>query len=317
MAVDLFGGRLVSFRLTNGTPVVMDARCWHMGADLAQGSIAGDQIVCPFHGWQYAASGNCVHIPGQSEIPRCARQRTYCAHEFAGRVFAFLGPQSDYPLPFFLDTDPADLTAAPSFEFIIHCPWWLVGTNGFDLQHFAGPHHRRLVGQPIIDSPHPAARRILATFEVCGANWRDRLSRRFAGRYVSMDVTVWSGTLVFVIARFHTSVNSGSAHVRATTYGMTEIRPVSSAPDKQSLVRVTIFCLRRSGPSVSDWLAVRMKGNFVRAFLKPDTLLLHNAHYHPTHLIDADRQMIEYLRWLAMASSNHPIPEEPTCCREL
>jgi nitrite reductase/ring-hydroxylating ferredoxin subunit len=317
IGLDLFGRPLVHFRSVDGRAVVMDAKCWHMGADLSEGQLVRDQIVCGFHGWQYTSSGNCVHIPGQNEIPACARQRTYCTAEYAGRVFVFPESQSEYPLPFFSDVNPRELVAAPSFEFVIDCPWWLVGSNGFDLQHFAGPHHRRLLGPPMIESEHPAARRLRATFEVCGENCRDRLTRRFAGRYVTMDVTVWSGILAFVIARFHRKLNCTSDPPSAISYGMTEVRPTSSSPEKQSLVRVTIFSARHSSLGLLDQLAARTKRNFIRAFLKPDTLLLNGAQYNPTHLIDADRPMVDYLRWLAIATNSRSISEEPTWSREL
>ena len=67
----------------------MDARCWHIGADLSKGAVTGDQIICPFHGWRYGASGDCEFIPSQDEIPASARQRTYHTEEDAGYVFVF------------------------------------------------------------------------------------------------------------------------------------------------------------------------------------------------------------------------------------
>lgn len=310
LGINLFGRRLVCYRSIRGEPVVMDAKCWHMGADLSAGRVVGDQIVCPFHGWHYGSSGRCEHIPSQAEIPDGAQQFTYCSAEFAQRVFVFPARQSDYPLPFFAGTKPSELVAAPTFEFVIDCPWWLVGTNGFDLQHFDGSHHRRLLSQPVVESPHPAARRIVATFEVCGEDWRDRLTRQFAGRRVTMDVTVWSGTLAFVQAHFHDSLTWDGRTGTTTCYGMTEICSLASAPEKKSRVRVTIFRHRRRGLGFLDRLDVRMKRYFVRAFLKPDTLLLHGASYNPDHLIDADQQMIDYLNWLAIASRNPSHSEE-------
>ena len=307
----LFGRRLVCYRASSGQPVAMDAQCWHMGADLSAGSVMGDQIVCPFHGWRYGSSGHCEFIPAQPDLPRCAKQQTYHVTEHAGRVFVFPSATASYPLPFFMATGPDDLIAAPPFEFVLHCPWWLVGINGFDLQHFAAAHDRRLIAPPTVESPHPAARRIVATFEVCGQSWRDRLTRRLAGRLVTMDVTVWSGTLAFVMAHFHDSERLNDAAPRTTSYGMTEIQPLLSAPTPQSLVRVTIFRRRRPGLGAIDWLDARVKRHFIRAFLKPDTQLLNDARYNPNHLIDADRQMIVYLCWLVAASHGEITFKEP------
>jgi phenylpropionate dioxygenase-like ring-hydroxylating dioxygenase large terminal subunit len=309
--LELLGGELVCFRISSGKPVAMDIHCWHMGADLSLGKLVEDQIECPFHGWRYGASGYCEFIPSQAEIPSGARQRTYCTAERAGYVFVFPHRACDYPPPFFDGIDPAELVAAAPFDLVVDCPWWLVGTNGFDLQHFSGLHDRRLVASPRVESPHPMARRILATFEVCGETSRDRLIRRFAGRWVTMDVTVWSGTLAFVMAKFHDARNFDDSSIRTTSYGMTEIRGIGCGEGQKSLVRVTIFRRRRRGLSWLDKLDARIKRNFIHAFLKPDVLLLSRARYNPDRLIDADREMIDYLCWLAAISRLESFCKEP------
>jgi hypothetical protein len=239
-----------------------------------------------------------------------ARQRPYYAADHAGYVFVFPRDATGYPPPFFAGTDPGDLVAAPPFEFLIDCPWWLIGTNGFDLQHFTGLHDRKIVSAPMIESPHPAARRIIATFEICGKSWRDQLTRRFAGLHVTMDVTIWSGTLAFVMAHFHDSPNWDRLDAGATSYGMTEILPIFSPQRTRSRVRVTVFRRRRSGLGLLDRLDARIKRYFIQAFLKPDTLLLAGSRYDPNHMVESDRQMVEYLRWLASASRCRSIPEE-------
>lgn len=311
LGVDLLGRRLVCYRTAGGQPVVIDARCWHLGADLSDGALSGDRIVCPFHGWQYGPSGRCEMIPAQSDVPECARQQTYCTAERAGRVFMFPAATASYPLPFFEATDEPELVAAPCFEFKLRCPWWLIGTNGFDLQHFSAAHDRRLVKPPTVESPHPAARRIVATFEVCGGGRRDRMTRRFSGRRVTMDTTIWSGTLAFVMAHFHDSDSLKGAAPRTTTYGMTEMRPISSDGNPWSQIRVTIFRRRRPGRPVMDYLDVRVRRNFIREFLRPDIRLLNDARYDPGHLVAADRAMIEYLRWLVIASRGEADFKQP------
>jgi len=83
---------------------------------------------------------------------------------------------------------------AEPFEFFVDTPWYIVGANAFDLQHFGVAHDRTLVDEPLVESPSPFARRITATYDVTGSGWRDELTRRFSGPRVRMSVTVWAGT---------------------------------------------------------------------------------------------------------------------------
>lgn len=287
---EIFGRRVVVYRTASGLLVAMAARCWHMGADLGGGSVCGENVVCPFHAWQFAADGRCASVPGEADPPPQARQNTYIVKERGGLVYIFNASIARYELPFFDGVRPNDLRASPPFEFELNCPWWLVGTNGFDVQHFLAAHDRTLQSPPKVSSPHPLARRIIAEFEVTGGSWRDRLTRLRSGPRVTMDVTVWSGNLVFVRAQFRQTI----------TYGMVEIVPIRDGENDRTRVRVHIFVRKRFGPL--DWLDVRIRRAFVRAFLGPDARLLDGAVYHPRRMIEADRVMIDYLNWLAPAS---------------
>jgi phenylpropionate dioxygenase-like ring-hydroxylating dioxygenase large terminal subunit len=309
IAVDVIGRRLACYRASDGHVVAMDARCWHMGGDLASGTRDGDNLRCPFHGWCFARDGRCRSIPAQATVPPAARQPTFATAERAGNAYVFAGPEAAYPLPFFEETDAPGLVAASPFEFEVAAPWWLVGTNGFDLQHFMGAHDRRLAAEPTVRSPHERARQIIATFDVCGGNLRDRLTRRFAGREVTMHVTVWSGCLAFVMARFRRRPDERQP--RTTSYGMVEIVPAAaqgSAP-RRTRVRITIFARRRRGRS---WIASRadaaVRRHFIRAFLEPDARLLEHARYEPEHFVEADRVLVDYLRWLASVSHGDLFP---------
>lgn len=305
---DLLGRRLVGYRTSRGRAVILDARCWHLGADLGGGQIVDDCLQCPFHGWRFDESGSCSHIPAQQGIPAAARQRRYETAERSGQVWVFAAPEAPFQLPFFEGVEPAELVGAPPFEFRLSCPWWLVGTNGFDLQHFAGAHDRRLVAAPEVSTPHPAARRIVAEFDVSGSSWRDCLTRLVSGPRVRMDVTIWGGTLAFVAATF---LSKQRRAAWTTSYGMVEIRPLTeSSPGLNTLVRVRIFVRRHRGRRVPAWVDARVRRQFIRMFLHSDAQLLSNLRYDPDRLIEADRVMIDYLRWLAPVSHGHLTPED-------
>lgn len=55
--VSAFGIELVVFAGEDGTINVLDAFCRHMGGNLAQGTIKGNTIACPFHDWRWRGDG--------------------------------------------------------------------------------------------------------------------------------------------------------------------------------------------------------------------------------------------------------------------
>ncbi len=199
---DLLGRRLVAFRTQEDRLAVLDARCSHLYADLGNGRVVADTVQCPFHQWRYGTDGRCVHIPAASEIPPFARQRSYPVVERHGLIFFFNAPRPLYPLPFFSDADPDDFIAASPFGLTLRCPWWLVGANACDLQHFSGAHDRRLASPARVENIGAYARRATALFAVVGHSWRDRLTRSFAGPEVEMSITDWCGVMMFVTATF-------------------------------------------------------------------------------------------------------------------
>ena len=86
---DLFGTRLVGWKTRAGTPVILTAACSHFGADLSQGRVHDDRLRCPFHHWEFAADGQCRHIPAEKDVPPTARQRAWPVVQRHGVVFVF------------------------------------------------------------------------------------------------------------------------------------------------------------------------------------------------------------------------------------
>ncbi|TXS95448.1 Rieske 2Fe-2S domain-containing protein [Parahaliea maris] len=70
-----FDREFVAWRGESGQPCILDAYCPHLGANLASdgGRIHGDNIACPFHGWEFNGTGECVAIPYAKKIPERAK----------------------------------------------------------------------------------------------------------------------------------------------------------------------------------------------------------------------------------------------------
>ena len=75
--IEAFGGKLVVWQDSKGDINVLDGYCRHMGGDLTQGTVKGDEIACPFHDWRWGGDGKCKAIPYARRVPLRARTQKY------------------------------------------------------------------------------------------------------------------------------------------------------------------------------------------------------------------------------------------------
>ncbi len=65
----LDGSPLAVWRGADGVARAWENRCPHRGVRLSIGSVAGDELVCRYHGWRFAgADGRCTRIPAHPDI---------------------------------------------------------------------------------------------------------------------------------------------------------------------------------------------------------------------------------------------------------
>jgi nitrite reductase (NADH) small subunit len=58
------GDKILCVANVNGAIHAMDNVCLHRGGPLGQGTIEGNKIVCPWHGWQFdTTTGEATHNP--------------------------------------------------------------------------------------------------------------------------------------------------------------------------------------------------------------------------------------------------------------
>jgi phenylpropionate dioxygenase-like ring-hydroxylating dioxygenase large terminal subunit len=147
VARKLMGRDIVLWRSAQGIHCWRDL-CIHRGAQLSLGKVCNDRLVCPYHAWEYGASGQCVHIPSHPDQPppSKARAQTYHARERYGIVWACLGePLGDVPR-FASGDDPGfRLMLAGPYSFRAQGP--RVVENFLDVAHL-GFVHAGLLGDP-------------------------------------------------------------------------------------------------------------------------------------------------------------------------
>lgn len=76
-AVKYFDSEMVLFRTESGKVSLLDAYCAHLGAHLGEGgTVKGECIECPFHGWLWSPQGELSQIPyAPGETRRVELQR--------------------------------------------------------------------------------------------------------------------------------------------------------------------------------------------------------------------------------------------------
>ena len=151
-----FGEDLVAYRDESGGLHVLSAHCRHLGAHLGYGgTVAGDCVECPFHGWRWGPDGRNRFIPYQPERPnRALTLRVFPVVEQHGCAFAWHQPHGEPPkweMPDILGsfpqfgTDPAAYYRPyPEFSRFtgrepVHPQ--IVAENGPDTAHFRYVHH--------------------------------------------------------------------------------------------------------------------------------------------------------------------------------
>ena len=128
---------VVLFRQEDGTPAALADRCCHRAAPLSRGVCVGDFLECGYHGLQYDADGNCVRIPGQTQIPPGAKVKSYPVREKWKTIWIWMG-----------DPDQVDEAAIPEL-FWLDDPGW-VATPG----HFHLDGHYQLIVDNLLDLTH-------------------------------------------------------------------------------------------------------------------------------------------------------------------
>ena len=95
--IEIFGTMLVVFADSHGEVKVLDGYCRHMGGNLSQGTIKGDEVACPFHDWRWGGDGKCKLVPYAKRTPRLARTRAWTTDVRGGLLFVWHDHEGNPP----------------------------------------------------------------------------------------------------------------------------------------------------------------------------------------------------------------------------
>lgn len=157
--VQLLSERMIAFRDSNGGLGLIDEFCAHRGVSLWFGRNEEGGLRCPYHGWKFDISGQCVDLPSEprdSTYHKKIRLKGYPLVERGGILWTYMGPPELRP-------------ALPEFEFAMVVPKqryiskrlqysnYLQGMEGgIDPNHVPFLHSGDLLKDPLIGTSRSA-----------------------------------------------------------------------------------------------------------------------------------------------------------------
>jgi phthalate 4,5-dioxygenase oxygenase subunit len=150
--VKVLSERLIAFRDSEGRYGLIDEFCPHRGASLwfARNEECG--LRCPYHGWKFDVTGQCVEVPSEPEESGFARKikvKSYPLVERGGVLWTYMGPpEQKPPLPeweFALVPDEQRFVSKRLQE----CNWLQAMEGGIDSSHVSFLHRGSLNSDPL------------------------------------------------------------------------------------------------------------------------------------------------------------------------
>src|SRR5918995_3287029 len=150
--VKLLGERLLAFRDTEGKYGLIDEFCAHRGVSLWFGRNEENGLRCPYHGWKYDVTGQCIDVP--SEAPESGfcqkiKLKSYPLVKRGPVLWTYMGPpEKQPPLP---EWEFATVASNQAFvsKRLQECNWLQAMEGGIDSSHVSFLHRGDLGHDPL------------------------------------------------------------------------------------------------------------------------------------------------------------------------
>jgi phenylpropionate dioxygenase-like ring-hydroxylating dioxygenase large terminal subunit len=150
--VKLLGERLIAFRDSKGRYGLMDEFCAHRGVSLWFGRNEEGGLRCPYHGWKYDYTGQCIEVPSEPEESGfCERikLRAYPLIKVGDVLWTHMGEKENRPPEpvWEFATVPAEQTyTSKRWQ---ECNWLQAMEGGIDSSHVSFLHSGGLKNDPL------------------------------------------------------------------------------------------------------------------------------------------------------------------------
>ena len=150
--VKLLSERLIAFRDSDGRLGLMDEFCAHRGVSLWFARNEEGGLRCPYHGWKYDVTGQCLDVPSEPEesgFRQRIKLRSYPLVQVGGILWTHMGdPEQRPPLP---EWEPYQVPEEQAFtsKRWQESNWLQALEGGIDSSHVSWLHSSGLKNDPL------------------------------------------------------------------------------------------------------------------------------------------------------------------------
>jgi phthalate 4,5-dioxygenase oxygenase subunit len=150
--VKLLSERLLAFRDTEGRYGLIDEFCAHRGVSLWFGRNEECGLRCPYHGWKYDVTGQCIDVPSEppeSGFAKKIKLKSYPLVKIGDILWTYMGPpekQPPNPEWEFALVPPEQTFSSKRLQ---ECNWLQAMEGGIDSSHVSWLHRGNLNTDPL------------------------------------------------------------------------------------------------------------------------------------------------------------------------
>jgi Phenylpropionate dioxygenase and related ring-hydroxylating dioxygenases, large terminal subunit len=150
--VKLLGERLIAFRDSKGRYGLIDEFCAHRGVSLWFGRNEEGGLRCPYHGWKFDHTGQCIDVPSEPEesgFCDSIKLKGYPLVKIGDVLWTYMGDKENRPEPpvWEFATVPAEQTfTSKRWQ---ECNWLQAMEGGIDSSHVSFLHSGNLNSDPL------------------------------------------------------------------------------------------------------------------------------------------------------------------------
>lgn len=210
--VVIWNSRIALYRSQDNQVYAIEDACPHKGVALHKGKVTGENLTCPYHGWEFNSDGMCTsipYLPKDQKLP-CAKALSYAVKERYGIIWVFPGAVED--------SEKAEFPSVPEYDD----PNWLaIPIPGHFKAHFSicnentmdvfhGYLHQNLQGwfDPVLISLKASEASVFAQYQVSYQGW---ISKFFGFSEQGNEVTTRTVTIRYNYPHYHSSLEGVSS----------------------------------------------------------------------------------------------------------